>query len=80
MSDGREQALTDARKLVRTLGSAPDARARARAVVSELRRADVWSAAELRKVDAVDAWLRTSPPVTDLQPRLRALLTAMQRQ
>jgi hypothetical protein len=74
MSGSRQQALVDARKLVRTFASAPDARRRAQAVMSELRHADGWNATAQRDIDAVDAWLRTSPSVSALEPRLRELL------
>jgi broad specificity phosphatase PhoE len=74
MTGSRQQALVVARQLVRTFGSAPDPRRRAQAVMSELRRADDWSAAGLQGLEVADAWLRTLPPVTALQPRLRELL------
>ena len=75
MTGNRQQALVVARQLVRTFGSAPDARRRAQAVLAELRRADdEWSAAGLRDLAAMEAWLRTVPPLSDLEPRLRDLL------
>ena len=74
MSGSCQQALVDARKLVRTFASAPDARRRAQAVMSELRHAEGWSAGAQRDIDAVEAWLRISPSVSALQPRLRDLL------
>lgn len=55
-----QQALI-ARQLVRTFGWAPDPRRRVRAVISELRRADDWSAAGLQSLEAAYARLRTLP-------------------
>jgi len=77
MSGDRQQALVEARKLVRTFGSAPEPRRRAQAVLSELKRAQGWSAAAQREISAVDAWLQGAPSVTTLEPRLRALLALL---
>jgi len=74
MSGDCEQALVEARKLVRTFASAPEARRRAQAVLSELKRADGWSAAAQREIAAVDSWLQGGPSTAALEPRLRALL------
>jgi hypothetical protein len=67
----------EARKLVRTFGSAPDPRRRAQAVLSELKHAEGWSAAAQHEISAVDRWLRGAPSATALEPRLRALLTQL---
>lgn len=77
MSGSRQQALIVTRQLVRTFGSAPDPRRRAQAVMSELRRADDWSASGRQGIEAADAWLHTLPPVSALEPRLRELLTRL---
>lgn len=77
MSGSRQQALVDARKLVRTFASAPDPRRRAQAVLSELRHADDWPPAARREIEAADAWLRGSPPADSLEARLRLLLTRL---
>lgn len=77
MSGDREQALVEARRLVRTFGSAPDARRRAQAVVSELKRADGWSPSAKREIAAVDSWLQSAPSLGALEPRLRALLAQL---
>lgn len=77
MSGSRQQALADARKLVRTLGSAPDLRRRAQAVLSELKHAEGWSPASAREIAAVEAWLRETPALSALEPRFRALLAAL---
>lgn len=76
MSGSRQQALTEARKLVRTFGSAPDARRRAQAVLSELKHAEGWSSLQLEKIAEVDIWLQGAP-LTALEPRLRALLESL---
>ncbi|WP_421937285.1 hypothetical protein [Phenylobacterium sp.] len=77
MSGSCQQALADARKLVRTFGSAPDGRRRAQAVLSELKHAEGWSAPALREIGAVEAWLRETPALSALEPRLRALLATL---
>lgn len=77
MIGSRQHALVVARQLVRTFGSAPDPRRRAQAVMSELRRADDWSAAGVQGIKAVDAWLGGLPPVSALEPRLRDLLVRL---
>lgn len=77
MSGSRQQALIDARKLLRTFGSAPDPRRRAREILSELRRAEGWAIAARREIDATEAWLATSPSASGLEGRLRALLAAL---
>lgn len=77
MTGSRDQALADARKLLRGFGAAPDARRRAPAVLSALRQADDWNAAGRGQIKAADTWLRGSPSVTALEPQLRALLAAL---
>ena len=77
MNGSRLQALQDARKLVRTFGSAPDARGRASAVLSELKRAEGWSDGQRREIAAVAEWLQAGPSVTTLEARLRALIAAL---
>lgn len=79
MSEDRRQALADARKLLRSFASAPDMRRRAAAVFSELRRAEDWSRAKAQAIADVDSWLRDTPSVVALEPRLRALLARLDR-
>ncbi len=78
MSGSRQQALVAARKLVRTFASAPDAKRRAQTVLSELKRAEGWSAADQREIDAADAWLRGGPSVSGLEAGLRGLLARLE--
>jgi hypothetical protein len=77
MTGPRLEALAEARKLVRTFGSAPDARRRAQAIMSELKRADGWTAAARQEIDATDAWIRAGVSASALEPRLRALLARL---
>jgi hypothetical protein len=77
MSGSRQEALAEARRLLRTFGSAPDARRRAQAVLSELKHADGWSSSQQEKIAAADSWLQGAPALTALEPRLRALLTSL---
>lgn len=77
MSASRQQALVEARKLVRTFAAAPDSKRRAQAVLSELKRADGWPPDAQREIDATDSWLREGPPVSALEARLRGLLTRL---
>ena len=77
MSGSRQQALVVARQLVRTFASAPDARRRAQAVISELKRAEDWPVPARNAIAAVDGWLAAGPPMEALEARLRALLTQL---
>jgi hypothetical protein len=77
MSESRHQALAEARKRVRTLGSAPDPRAQAQAVLSALRPGDGWSSAARAEIAATDAWLKAGPSPSMMEPRLRALLAKL---
>jgi hypothetical protein len=80
MSGTRRQALIVARQLVRTFGSAPDPRRCARSVVSELRRADDWSAPGAQAILATEAWLAGLPAIELLEPRLRDLLSRLAKE
>jgi hypothetical protein len=79
MSERQPSALVEARKLVRTFASAPDARRRAQAVISELRHARGWSVPAQRQIDTVDGWLQTLPSMPALEPRLRELLATLEK-
>ena len=79
MSGSYQQALVDARKLVRTFASAPDARRRAHAVISGLKRAEGWSVPARNAIAAADAWLATSPPTSGLEVRIRDLLARLEK-
>lgn len=74
MSGSRQQSFVVARQLVRTFGSAPDPRRRAQTVLSELKRADDWSAEAQRGILAAEVWLQGTPAIPLIEPRLRELL------
>lgn len=57
MSLSRQVALAAVKPMCRTLDSAPDQRARARAIFVELTRVDGWSMREERLITAFGAWL-----------------------
>ncbi|WP_421937306.1 hypothetical protein [Phenylobacterium sp.] len=77
MSETCEQALANARRLVRTFGSAPEPRRRAQAVLSQLTRAEGWSAHQRASIEGFRDWLRGEPAVSALEPRCRGLLSAL---
>ncbi|MBU1376499.1 MAG: hypothetical protein KKE02_06530 [Alphaproteobacteria bacterium] len=77
MSGSHQHALVEARKLVRTLVSAPDPRRRAQEVLSVLKRVEEWPPAAREKIMAADAWLRATPSLATIEPQLRALLTQL---
>lgn len=71
----RQVALAAVKPMCRTLASAPDPRARARAIFAELTRADDWSAEEERLIAEFGRWLSDHPPLTGLRPRCQDLLS-----
>lgn len=73
----RAEALASARKLARTLDSAPDPQAKAKAAVALLLKAGPWSAASERQVLDLAAWIATRPPPTALKPRCQAVLKSL---
>ena len=77
MTNSPDQALLDARKLVRSFRSAPDPRHRAQEIVSELRRADGWSAKAQDEIATTEAWLTALPATLELEGRLRVLLSRL---
>ena len=77
MSIGKAEALASARKLVRTFSSAPDPRRHARTVVSLLKKADEWSAAQFEMVRDLDAWLADHPPIGQLRDRRAQVLAKL---
>jgi len=77
MGAGRGEALSMARKLVRTLDSAPDPRQQAQAAISTLLRESVWAPAEQKELLDLAAWLAQRPAPMALKPRLRAMLRTL---
>jgi nitrous oxide reductase accessory protein NosL len=77
MSIGRSHTLSTARKLLRTLDSAPDPRRQARLIHSELAHGGDWTRPQREVVDAFGAWLLDLPPIADLRPRCERVLAKL---
>ncbi|WP_068875134.1 MULTISPECIES: hypothetical protein [unclassified Phenylobacterium] len=71
------EALTNARRLVRTLDAAPDPLRQAQAAISGLIRAKGWAPDQEHAILALAEWLAQRPPVTALKPRCQALLKTL---
>lgn len=69
MSGSRHEAITAAKRLLRSLASAPDPRRRARALHAELADADDWTAADRQTIAALGVWLHDNPPLDALRAR-----------
>lgn len=74
MTFERGAILTEAKAKTRTLNSAPDPHARARAIYSDLVRVEGWSTAQEARIIAFGSWLATRPPPGELKARCQALL------
>jgi len=70
----KTEALLTARRLVRTLDSAPNPMQQARAAVAALVRAEGWRPPEEQAILEVAEWLSRRPPLVALKPRCLALL------
>jgi hypothetical protein len=77
MQGERAEALAAARKLIRTLDSAPDPLRQARAAIAGLLRSGPWSPAAERQILDLAAWLAARPPPTALRARCQAVLKAL---
>lgn len=77
MDPSRHEALAQARKFVRTLGSAPDPQRQAQAAVALLMRSGPWPPAAERQILDLAAWLAARPSPTAIKPRCQALLQAL---
>lgn len=77
MGLSRSEALAQARKLVRTLGAAPNPQQQAEAAVSGLMRSGPWPPAAEREIRDLAAWLATRPPPTAIKPRCQAILRTL---
>ena len=77
MSLTRGEALTCARKLLRTFASAPDPRRQAQAIYSQLAHVDGWAPADQVQIDALGAWLADSPRQADLKSRCQQILAKL---
>lgn len=72
------EALAEAKRLVRRLGSAPDPMKEARAMVGLLLRAGPWSAAAERQILGLADWLATRPSPAALRPRCQQVLKTLE--
>ncbi len=61
MSTSRQEAMTTAKRLRRTLGSAPDPYRQACALHAALAAAEGWSAGARREIDSFGVWLKDRP-------------------
>jgi len=73
----KTEALVHARKLCRSLGSAPDPRQRVRDVISTLLHGEGWSAADEKAILAFTEWVDTRPAASRLKPECDALLAKL---
>lgn len=73
MADSPKEAITSARRLIRTFASAPDPR-QARAIHSALSAAEGWSMQERQAIDQLGAWLSDRPDVAALRIRCDQVL------
>ncbi len=77
MTVSRPEALASARKLCRTLMSAPVPHVRAQTIFAELVRAKGWPSAHQTLITAFGEWLASRPPPSALKARCEALLAAI---
>lgn len=73
----RREALTAARKLIRTLDSAPNPLQQAQAAVAALLRFGPWAPAAERQILELATWLATRPPPTAVKSRCQAVLKGL---
>ena len=74
MDATRLEALTTARRLIRTLESAPNPLQQAQTAVTTLVRARGWRPDEEHAILEVATWLAQRPPLEALKPRCQRLL------
>jgi hypothetical protein len=74
MDGKRNEGVAVARKLVRTLDSAPDPQRQAQVAVAGLLRCGPWDPAAERQILDLAAWLATRPPPSTLKLRCQAVL------
>jgi len=77
MSTSITEAQTLARKLCRTLASAPLPQERAKQVFQTLARAQGWSLAQEKEIIAFGDWLDTRPAPGAMKERCERLLNAL---
>lgn len=77
MMTPKTEALSHARKLCRSLSSAPDPRQRVREIISALVHGEGWSTADETAILAFVQWLDARPSAALLKPRCEALLASL---
>ncbi len=77
MDLARADALTAARKLIRTLDSAPNPLQQAQAAIAGLMKSGPWAPATERRLLDLAAWLAARPPPNALKPRCQAVLKTL---
>lgn len=77
MSASRQEAITTAKWLKRTLASAPTPHRQARAVHAVLAAASGWSASERRQIDDFALWLNERPSDAALRAKCDEVLGAL---
>lgn len=73
----RAEALVTARKLVRTLDSAPDPQRQAQAAIAALLKTDPWPPAAERQIRDLADWLAGRPSPTALKARCQTVLKTL---
>jgi hypothetical protein len=71
------EALSEARRLIRTLDSAPNPQQQAQSAMATLMRCSSWPPASQRKILDLAAWLATRPAPKTLKARCQALLKGL---
>lgn len=79
MSGKRHEAITAAKRLLRTLASAPDPRRRARSLHAELAAAADWTTADREMIASLGVWLQDNPPLDALRARCGDVLAKLEQ-
>lgn len=79
MSGSRQEAITSAKRLLRTLSSAPDRRRRARSLHAELAAVADWTTTDRETIAALGVWLHDNPPLDALRARCGDVLAKLQQ-
>ena len=77
MDLARADALSAARKLIRTLDSAPNPLQQAQAAISGLTRSGPWPPSAQGQILDLAAWLATRPPPSALKARCQSVLKTL---
>lgn len=71
------EAIAEAKRLLRTFSSAPDARRQARSIYAELARAEGWNRRQRDEIDALGTWLLELPAVGELRSRCETAVRSL---